>query len=78
LHRDCPALGIFRETPGLGHALWFGDREEIPVDDAANIIGTFLEEVIARQRFDRRASLERFSASTMARRHAEVFEACVQ
>jgi hypothetical protein len=78
LHRGSPALSAFREPPGIGQALWFGDQEEMPVADAANIVGTFLEEVSGRQQFDRRAWLEPYTAASMARRHAEVFEACLQ
>ncbi|MEA2952063.1 MAG: hypothetical protein QOJ96_1583 [Alphaproteobacteria bacterium] len=78
LHRDSPALRIFRETPDLGHAVWFADSEEMPVAEAANIVGDFLAEAVSRRQFDRHACLEPYSVAAMARRHAEVFEACLQ
>ncbi len=78
LHRCGPAFRAFRETPGLGHALWFGDKQEMPDADAANTVGAFLEEVVGRRQFDRRACVEPYSGAVMAQRHAEVFEACLR
>jgi glycosyltransferase involved in cell wall biosynthesis len=78
LHRACPALSAFQQSPDLGHALWFGDEKEMPVAEAANIVGIFLDEVIGRRQFDRHACLEPYSADVMAQRHAAVFEACLR
>jgi glycosyltransferase involved in cell wall biosynthesis len=78
LHRSCPGFGAFRETPELGHALWFDDKEEMPIAEAADIVGAFLAEVIGRRQFERRVCLDRYSAAVMGQRHAEVFEACLQ
>ena len=78
LHRDSPAFSVFQQTPSLGHALWFDDEKEMPVADAANIVSTFLDEVVGRREVERRAALEPYSALAMARRHVEVFEACLR
>jgi len=77
LHRRGPAFAEFQASPSLGHVLWFDERDEMPARDAAMILASFLKEVTARRRFDRRAALEPFLASAMARRHAELFEACL-
>jgi glycosyltransferase involved in cell wall biosynthesis len=77
LHRGCPALAAFRKF-GLARALWFDDAEAMTVADAADLVTTFLEDVIGRRQSDRRSDLEPYSASAMAQRHAEVFEACLR
>jgi glycosyltransferase involved in cell wall biosynthesis len=77
VHADSPAFGQFRTTPGLGHAVWFRGDDEMPLADAANTVGVFLQEVIDRRIFDRQASLKPYSARAMAQRHAELFEACL-
>jgi glycosyltransferase involved in cell wall biosynthesis len=78
VHFDGPAFAQFRKTPELGHALWFRDGDEMPLSDAANTVGAFLEEVLDRRIIDRQVSLQPYSARTMAERHAEIFEACLQ
>lgn len=77
LRRDGPAFAQFQRSPQLGHALWFDRSNEMPVAEAANVLSDFLQEVVTRRSFDRRAILEPFLATTMARRHVEVFEACL-
>jgi len=77
LRRESPAAAALRAMPGLGHALWFADDAEIPPGEAAGIAAAFLEAVAARHRVDRDADLQPYSAHAMARRHAEVFEACL-
>ena len=78
LRADGPAFAQFQNTAKLGHVLWFNESDEMPLADAANIVKTFLEEVVARQNFDRRAILEPFLADSMAHRHVSLFEACLQ
>jgi hypothetical protein len=77
LHRGSPGFRAFQELHGLGHALWFDEREEIPLPDASQTVAAFLQQVIGRQHIDRRASLEPYSGAAMARRHAALFAACV-
>ena len=77
LHRKGPALAQFRDNAALGHTLWFCQFKEIAMTEATSIVSAFLEEVIAGRNFDRRAMLEPFLAPTMARRHVELFEACL-
>jgi hypothetical protein len=78
LRRDGPAFSQFRDRPGLGHALWFDKSSAMPAADAAKVLNAFLKEVIARRTFNRRAMLEPFLAPAMARRHVELFRACLQ
>ncbi len=78
LRRDGPALAAFQDKPQLGHALWFAPSDEIAESDAAEIVGTFLEEVVARQSFDRQALLQPNLAAAMARDHIALFESCLR
>jgi hypothetical protein len=78
VHFDGPAFAQFRKIPELGHALWFRDGNEMPLSDAANTVGAFLEEVLERRIIDRQVSLQPYSGRAMAGRHAELFEACLQ
>ncbi|NQT12531.1 MAG: glycosyltransferase [Planctomycetes bacterium] len=77
LHRASPAYEYFRRIPELGHALWFDRHREMPPAEATRIVGAFLDEAAERRTFDRRCVLEPFLAPAMARRHAELFEACL-
>jgi hypothetical protein len=77
LRRDSPAFEHFQGPHSLGHCLWFDAREEMPLDAAARELGEFLREVAARSRFDRSIALEPFGISAMARRHGELFDACL-
>ena len=77
LRRDSPAFAQFQSSPELGHALWFDKVVEMPTVDAMKILNDFIQEVVARKKFNRRAMLEPFLASTMALRHAQLFEACL-
>jgi hypothetical protein len=78
LRRDGPAFTQFKNMPGLGHALWFADLQEMPVAEATNVVKHFLDEVTSRHSFDRRVMLAPFLASAMALQHVELFEACLQ
>jgi hypothetical protein len=78
LRRDSPAFAQFQSTPGLGHALWFDRCGEVRLPEAAQMVHAFLHEAAARLTFDRRAALEPFVAPAMARRHAELFSACLE
>ena len=78
LHRDGPAYAELDSNPILGRALWFDRSGEMPVDRAAEVVGAFVREVVARRSFDRRVALKTFLAPSMARRHVELFEACLR
>jgi glycosyltransferase involved in cell wall biosynthesis len=77
LHREGPAFSMFQRIPDLGHALWIGQNEDMPLEEAMDVLETFLCEVVARQIIDRRTSITPYLAPAMARRHAELFEACL-
>jgi Glycosyl transferase 4-like domain len=78
VHRDGPVCDALRREPALGHALWFSQTGDMPVDEAAAVAGGFLAEVIARRTFDRSARLRPFLAQAMAEQHAALFEACLK
>ncbi len=77
LRRDGPAFAQFNELGNLGHAIWFDRAGEMPLNDAARVMKAFLDDVASGRRYDRRAALEPFLAPAMARRHAQLFDACV-
>jgi glycosyltransferase involved in cell wall biosynthesis len=78
LHREGPAFSMFRSIPDLGHALWIGPKkDDMPLEEAMNVLEAFLGEVVKRQVFDRRTSIKPYLAPAMARRHVELFEACL-
>ncbi len=78
MRKDSSAFAQIRGSPGLGHAIWFDDAGDMPGAAAALEVGEFLREAAGRSRFDRGEALEPFMAPRMARRHAELFEACLQ
>ena len=78
IRRDSPAFAQFQSTPGLGHAIWFDQSGEMLMAAVAEEVGNFLREAAARIKFDRKTMLKSFMAPFMARRHAELFEACLQ
>jgi hypothetical protein len=77
LHREGPAFAQFQCISDLGHALWIGQNDDMPLDEATNVLEAFLNEVVTRQVFDRRTSIQPYLAPAMARRHVELFEACL-
>ena len=77
LHREGPAFSMFQSIPDLGHALWIGQNDDMPLEEAMNVLETFLHEVVARRIFDRGISITPYLAPAMARRHVELFEACL-
>jgi hypothetical protein len=77
LHREGPAFAVFQAIRSLGHALWFGGENEMPLEEAMNVMETFLREVIKRQNFDRAGDIEPYLTPAMARRHVQLFEACL-
>lgn len=77
LHREGPAFSKFQSIPELGHTLWIGKEEDMPLEEAMNMLETFLREVVARKTFDREASIAPFLAPAMAHRHSQLFEACL-
>ena len=74
LRKDGPAFAEFHRNPTLGHALWFGQSGDMPLDAAADVLERFLGEVFHRQSFDRTIGLEPFLARNMASRHVELFD----
>lgn len=78
LRRDSPAFAHFQEQPNLGHAIWFDSHERMPSAEAADVMNRFLQEASSRRTFDRSTALEPFLAPAMARRHAELFDACLE
>jgi glycosyltransferase involved in cell wall biosynthesis len=78
LRKEGPAFAQFQSTACLGHALWFEQSSEMALVDAANIVKLFLQEVLNRHKFDRSRMLVPYLATAMARRHVELFEACLQ
>jgi hypothetical protein len=77
LHREGPAFSIFERISDLGHALWIGQKDDMPLEKATSVLETFLREVVARKIFDRGAGITPYLAPAMARRHVELFEACL-
>jgi len=77
LHRDGPAYRLFEGNPGFGEAIWFDGSGEIPATEAATVVAKFLAQCSDRGSFDRRVMLEPYLAPAMARRHAQLFEACL-
>ena len=77
LHRDGSGLQVLRARPALGSALWFSEGEEMPPAEAVALLAGFIEDVAGGRTFSRQNDLAAYTASSMARRHAEVFEACL-
>lgn len=77
LHREGPAFAKFQRISDLGHALWIGQNDDMPLDEATNVLDAFLHEVVTRQVFDRRTNIIPYLAPAMARRHVELFEGCL-
>jgi len=77
LHREGPAFSMFQSIRGLGHALWIGQNDDMPLEEAMNVLETFLCEVVAQKMFDRGTNITHYLAPAMARRHRELFEACL-
>jgi len=77
LHRDGPAFSMFKSIPDLGHALWIGQNGDMSLEEATDVLETFLREVVARKIFDRATSIRPYLAPAMARHHVELFEACL-
>jgi len=78
LHREGPAFSMFQSIPDLGHTLWIGqDNDDMPIEEAMTVLETFLREVVARRIFDRGIGIAPYLAPAMARRHVELFEACL-
>jgi glycosyltransferase involved in cell wall biosynthesis len=78
LQRDSAAFSAFQQDPRLGHAVWFGDNDELPIADVAGTVDAFLKDVVARRTHDRGAALAGHEAAAMAQRHVELFEACLR
>ena len=77
LHCEGPAFSMFQNIRDLGHALWIGQNDDMPLEEAVHVLETFLREVVARKIFERSSNLIPYLATAMARRHVELFEACL-
>jgi len=77
LHREGPAFALFQRFPDLGHAIWFKQDCDIPLEAAIREIQAFLHEVVCRRSCDRGGHIEPFLSPAMACRHRELFEACL-
>ncbi len=77
VHRQGPVFAKLHAQPALGHVLWFCHHADMPLSDAVAVLGRFLEEVTQGKLFARSADLAPYTAAAMARRHAEMFEACL-
>lgn len=77
LHREGPAFSLFQNTSKLGHALWIGQKDDMPLEEATSELEIFVRNVVTRQIFDRRTSIAPYLAPAMARRHVDIFEACL-
>ncbi|MBV9971195.1 MAG: glycosyltransferase, partial [Xanthobacteraceae bacterium] len=77
VHRDGPGCATLRRDPSLGHVLWFSETDDMGLDEAADVVGAFIDEVIARRTFERAAALRPFFAQSMAEQHVALFEACL-
>ena len=77
IRRDGPAFPMFQGDLRLGEILWFDETNTIPPDAAASAVVRFLGECGRHRGVDRRSSIDAFLAPAMARRHAELFEACL-
>lgn len=78
VRKDGPAFAALKEMGETVHTIWFDGNSQMPLDEAAETVGRFLDDVRARRMFDRRAILERHDASAMAREHAALFDATVR
>jgi hypothetical protein len=76
LRRDGPAYRWLSGACPGGHALWFEDDAQMPLDDASRELEAFLREAADGRTFDRSAQLAPFDAGVMADRHAVLFDAC--
>lgn len=75
LRRPSSGHRAFTDGSGLGHLVSFGDAGP-PAEVGANALRHFLDEVLAGARVDRRDAIREHLAPAMARRHAELFDAC--
>jgi hypothetical protein len=77
VHRDGPAFSMFQKIRDLGHTLWFRKSEDVPIEEAVPVVEAFLGQVKTRREFDRCGSIEPYLTPAMARRHVQLFEACL-
>jgi hypothetical protein len=75
---DSPAAGFFRELPRLGHLITFPADERQATAPEIESARAFLMEVKQRSVLDRSKDIAEYLAPAMARRHVELFEACLQ
>ncbi len=75
---DGPAYRRMVESPQLGSVLWFDAAGTMPLAEAVRELDRFLELAASRKPTDRAQELGPFLADEMARRHANLFEDCLE
>jgi hypothetical protein len=73
LRDTAPPYELFKREPKLGHVVAFGGSKAAGVEPEI-AVEQFLREVAERRSFDRRDLIRSNLASSMAHRHAELFE----
>jgi hypothetical protein len=76
VRRDGPAYAHMRQLSA--NTLWFDAIQDMPAAGAVNELRLFIEDVAAKRTVDRRTVLEPMLGAAMARRHADLFDACVE
>ncbi|HTV26216.1 MAG TPA: glycosyltransferase [Xanthobacteraceae bacterium] len=77
LRRDGPAYRMFEQNTSFGQAIWFDNSAEMPKAEVATVVASFLAQCNSKESFDRRSALRPYLAPAMARRHVELFGACL-
>ncbi|MCC6212795.1 MAG: glycosyltransferase [Burkholderiales bacterium] len=78
LHRESQANRYFQEIPGLGYLLHFGEEDAVEIESAVQTMERFLVEVANRVTHDRCKYLVEYLSPAGARRHADLFDACLE
>jgi hypothetical protein len=60
------------------NVLWFDAFQDMPAAEAMSELCSFIEDIATERKVDRRTALEPMLGASMARRHAELFDACVE
>lgn len=76
LHSGSPARELLRLDPASMSAVWFG-HGSMNASDTATVLEGFLQQVNDAAQSDRGRMLGEYLPPAMARRHAELFDACL-
>lgn len=77
VRRDGPAYAQLQRCSAAMHSLWFDETGDMAIPEAVAITQCFISDVAAKRTVDRRDVIAPFLAPAMARRHAELFAACL-